>query len=736
MIHEYPYLQTITGIDAGVKSYAIQPISEDDTNAISEENPIYSFGPLGVINIFVGATNAGKSRFLRSLAKAENYQFYSKELYQAVSNLKSCVRWFAKSNETIHFSINNHNGHQISGAPIVLYNMPGWIKEALAGVQSRSNYDLEINSDFFTKFADLVEHDVALQFSKEDAEKKRIEGNPHQLQKEFTIALWARNLLRGELLARIADQKKQSNGAIYYPDQPESFIRRGSPYLSFPIDSVSSTWQDKYLQLLDSWEYLRYNEEVFSEKPPQRIYIPTLRSAVSLSDPNGKRLTYDIFEQTVRRNYQLDDKQVKVFTGNRLYDTLRRDRNGTPEVVDRLRDFEAFLSTAFFEGRRVEIVALDKSYDTGQHISVRVQGESPRELHHLGDGINTLIILLYQLFMAQPGSWVFIEEPELNLHPGLQRIFLQTLLENEALQKRQLRIFFTTHSNHLLRMTLRDGTIASEHISVFAFQQRVSDKSQFLIRPLISEHHDALALLGVQNASVLLAQCGIWVEGITDRQYLRAYLNAYQNSDEFKKQGSLRVMREDTHFAFWEYAGSNLSHYFMGAIPRKGSKEAEQYDRGQKNLLAQIQSSALCNRIFLVADRDKKKEAKHTALRGLAVKHKNFAYYVTSGIEIENLLSPDEINACLPKLFNKKVVAPFNFKQSDYKDVGIGKFLQEKYPSDCPENLAAESGTLTTYRKNMLCELAVQHISWNTMSKEAKALAKELHAFIAKHNNI
>ena len=65
-----------------------------------------------------------------------------------------------------------------------------------------------------------------------------------------------------------------------------------------------------------------------------------------------------------------------------------------------------------------------------QHIFVKIGGREERELHNLGDGINALILVLYKLFTADKGAWIFIEEPELNLHPGLQRIFLQTLLRD------------------------------------------------------------------------------------------------------------------------------------------------------------------------------------------------------------------------------------------------------------------------------------------------------------------
>lgn len=126
-------------------------------------------------------------------------------------------------------------------------------------------------------------------------------------------------------------------------------------------------------------------------------------------------------------------------------------------------------------------------------------------------------------------------------------------------------------------------------------------------------------------------------------------------------------MREDTHFAFWEYAGSNLSHYLMSTVPRKGSPEAEVYERGQKDVLDKIESSALCNRIFLLADRDKGKEKKHKALRELAEGQSNLVYYVTPGVEVENLLSPTEIRACLPKFLLGGSGTDYpDFTQNDY----------------------------------------------------------------------
>lgn len=456
------------------------------------------------------------------------------------------LRVLAASKRTLTFRIRQagweRNMYSSSNDPVVFSELPEWAMDALKGVRSGIDYTFDVSSQTFQMLDGAV-----LQFL-----HARVTNQPFtdvDLTKgELSPLIWVRDLMRGEIAAR--QRKERRHGYNSHAQNDFPLDKRRFNHLTFDIDEVTQEWRDNFLRFWEVFEYLSNNNVTTFVEPPERFYIPTLRSAISLRDESGNRLTYDIFEVTTRQNYHLENtKNLQIFTGNRLYDTLTVSRSGTTDVLARLRSFERFLGDAFFEGKPVELVPLYESFEEGQHINVRVEGEVSRNLHNLGDGINTLIILLYQLFMAKPNSWVFIEEPELNLHPGLQRLFLRTLIENPTLKEKQLVVFFTTHSNHLLRMTLDDGSVASNDVSIFAFQQREGDSNGFFVRPLVSEHHDALALLGVQNASVLLAQCGIWVEGVTDRHYLRAYLNAYQNSTEFQNE-RLKRMREDTHFAF------------------------------------------------------------------------------------------------------------------------------------------------------------------------------------------
>jgi predicted ATP-dependent endonuclease of OLD family len=327
---------------------------------------------------------------------------------------------------------------------------------------------------------------------------------------------------------------------------------------------------------------------------------------------------------------------------------------------------------------------------------------------------------MYKVFTAEPGTWIFIEEPEQGLHPGLQRIFLETLARHPVLQEKDLTMFMSTHSNHLLGMAISE----LEDVSVFAFQ-RWPDPERFEIRPVHTRKLNLLTLLGVANSSVFLANCGIWVEGITDRKYLRAYLSAYLQSDEFKTKYSF-VPQEDVHYAFFEYAGSNLVHYLFE------SEDGGCSDQGER-----IRAQFLCNRVFLLADQDEGKEEKHNRLE--ESQSDSFRYFVTPGIEVENLISEPQMSQALPQLISglaEEDVARAKIRQSDYHKKRIGLYLKETFGDLCPGTLTSASGTLSAYYKDKLASLVCLNVTWENMSKDARHLAKALYEFIYEQNQV
>ena len=89
---------------------------------------------------------------------------------------------------------------------------------------------------------------------------------------------------------------------------------------------------------------------------------------------------------------------------------------------------------------------------------------------------------------------------------------------------------------------------------------------------------DLLASLGVRPSSVYLANCTVWVEGITDRLYITKYMKKYleiikKEEELFEsnqpnrlslykfRSSAIQRLMPNYHYTFVEYAGSNLTHW-------------------------------------------------------------------------------------------------------------------------------------------------------------------------------
>ena len=280
--------------------------------------------------------------------------------------------------------------------------------------------------------------------------------------------------------------------------------------------------------------------------PWESIYIPTLRSLrnIDSSDLFHKRTSLDYFPKSNFKEY--------IFTGHSLYENVKNHLLGTFEQREKILKYEKYLSENFFFGQDISLVP---RIDTDVvYFKEGVKEERP--IYDLGDGIQSIIMLTYPVFMATKPTMFFIEEPELYLHAGLQR----TLVETYANHKEHM-FYITTHSNHFL-------DIAQERDDVSIQQVRQSKEGETEVTPA-AEFEALLTELGVRASSVLLANCSIWVEGITDKLYLRTYLNKYieelRAEGHEKKANQLSSYHENLHFVFTEYQGSNITHWYFGA---------------------------------------------------------------------------------------------------------------------------------------------------------------------------
>ncbi|TDO73673.1 putative ATP-dependent endonuclease of OLD family [Flavobacterium chryseum] len=513
------------------------------------------------------------------------------------------------------------------------------------------------------------------------------------------------------------------------------------------------------------------NDFLYDYSGFKKYYIPTLRSAHSLFqitkygsekklDEPGindyEKVEKDIFLHTYLKNYKID-KSIDVFTGLHLYREILNSRNSEKSIRNQFEKFEKFLSINFFDGKQIDIVAKfdkndnEKGINESELILIHVDGEKDtRKLYELGDGIQALIILMYKIFMAEDNSFIYIDEPELNLHPGMQRLFLEQITNNEDLKKKNLRYIITTHSNHFL-----DLTIEKDNVSIYSFSPRnneLNDK-QFIIKNVNGGDNSLLKELGVNNSSVFMANCSIWVEGISDRNYIKAFLKSYIKYLFENNNKKYYSIKEDIDFAFFEYAGSNIDHYIFDD---KVEKRAENF------VLNDIKALSISNRIFLLADSDasKKNSKKGIRLRELEdAKTDNFIPKVVWNIrEIENLLTNEIWKEILIDLCNKTLVKSHKdqilvkidevlseIDSSNFTKEYVGEFLEElrkkmgKISSTYILNQSTyevKDGSFgTIINKRELSELVFNNnFSWEILSKnkDIENLTIEIYNFIAQ----
>lgn len=451
----------------------------------------------------------------------------------------------------------------------------------------------------------------------------------------------------------------------------------------------------------------------------KRIYIPTLRGlrpiqAVGVHKNSFEPSEDNYLHRTIYDYFKPDSKlNENIYTGLSLYEDLKRYSHGTLTQREQLDNFEKFLSETFFQSQDVELIP---SYGKDV-INVRI-GNHEADIFNLGDGIQSIIILTYPLFFNQ-GKYlkVFIEEPESHLHPGFQRVFMETLSKPEF---NTFQYFISTHSNHFL-----DLTLDKENISIYTLEKENSNSNSpsFIIQNVENSSTHVLTLLGVRNSSVFLTNCTIWVEGISDRIYFRKYLELIQEKKENK-------FLEDIHFSFVEYAGNNITHWSF----------LEPDDSDYPNILV----DRLCSKLFLITDSDNsdfnrdgtiprkpsKKAERHIKL----LEKLDERYYCLKVREVENLLSPSILKRTVIALNQRSRNIEFReFKQRDYQREPIGSFI-ESNTIGLTKKLASETGTLIN--KIEFSKTAVSLIKTvDELSSEATEIADKLYNFIAAHNH-
>ncbi len=438
---------------------------------------------------------------------------------------------------------------------------------------------------------------------------------------------------------------------------------------------------------------------------------------ISLLNLDAKGLeSFDIYNDVITYEYFNDNKDIKgikerILTGGKLYNEIKSMLLGDGSQREVIEKFQKFLQENFFSNYdKVQLIPNEEK----KVLYVKI-GNDERAIYDWGDGTQQLIVILYSLYKHKDeiGKLFFIEEPEMYLHPGILRKFIE-VINSDVFKNHQY--FITTHSNIVLD-TSADTNIK---MSIFKFK-KVSNKDDnagktFLVEQCNNGDVSLLNELGVRNSSVFLSNCSIWVEGITDRLYLKHYLELY-----YKKNPKEKVYRENIDYTFIEYGGGNVVHFNFD----------EKIDDSNS-----INAKYINNKIFLIADNDNTKPRTKKANR--KEKYKSLLgnnFYELPVTEIENLITFETLKQILinQNEDEKEKICEVLSSKKQFSNKKLGKFIDELFPAGDIKRYAAESGTI----KNKLefCKEAINVMNdYDKLSEEAKTLTQKIYEFISNNN--
>jgi energy-coupling factor transporter ATP-binding protein EcfA2 len=283
---------------------------------------------------------------------------------------------------------------------------------------------------------------------------------------------------------------------------------------------------------------------------------------------------------------------------------------------------------------------------TGRELQVVADGKSLR-LAELGTGLAQFVLLLGNIAFAKP-SYVFIDEPENNLHPSLQLQFMQSIAARCGSG-----VVFATHSLGLARQ-------AADRI--FALTRNV-------------DHCEMTRLEDTQDLARLVGELSF---GRADSAGARGLLLVEGPTDVMTFEGLLAALNKENHFAILSLGGSGningnrereLEHIIainpnvVAIIDSEKSSPEDPLNEQRKNFIAICQKLAIRHHVL-----EFRAIENYFPQRAITAIFPNHQYHA-----LEPYGSRDGARQWWPKKHNWKIARAM--KKSEVESTDIGQFL-------------------------------------------------------------
>lgn len=532
------------------------------------------------INILVGSNNSGKSRFMRAIISVMGSKSLKLQRPQSYIVMREDLKEFLSETSGLILQNEEFNSIELESFDNILSELGNLRAFLRSLIEQNFAQQPDIASEYRQKYA----RNFQLYYS------RLAFGNWHTFVEKiraFTDFISSDEMNNEfKILKKLSED---SSNLFYIP---------------------SSRSLKKFHSSLD--------EVIFDAKHPLSNYFST--ETKEQRENTKKFLINKPFTALTHFDYNIKDSQI--ITGEGFFEDIMQSLLGKPAERKRVIEYQEKISHYFFNNQEVTIIPNVKE----NALEIKIGNDEQYPIAHLGDGLQQVIILTYTPFLKNEQSMFFIEEPEMHLHAGYVKQIIKFLL-NETNHT----YFMTTHSNYLLDMINESNQITLYRVDKKQILEDDSTRIETVIKRC-DKDRSVLQVLGVKPSSVFLANCTIWIEGITDRlylvEYMKKYLKELKDQDEEKYYNYSRYI-DGYHYAFVEYQGANLAHWNFE------TELINDVDSGKENGLNAL---LVTSEALVIADSDLTGKPRFEEIKNQL----GFNLQITRGKETENTL-PKEI---------------------------------------------------------------------------------------------